>query len=661
MCLNVFENQGECTLKVLAVNSKGPLKCSGFIISKAFIEMPAEIDIDEADILVLSQELQKTSKLTFEINKSLKKIAATSNQSSQLFTPILARNNVLTTLQRNIESTLNSVASVKDLANEASKYEIILQKGINQVGLKQYTQVVHKLDDMLEDIQSGQANREENSEFHGILTHLEQLIKRSEAQLRVYFISILNSIKPFDPQINITKKMPFPYYEDQQLGALSWILDYFHGNSEGSIIQDILVGERSKLILKCMAFLEPFAKESSTAKNAPYEKGSSGMNSYTEALLGFIANEKSLVDDLYSQYTESKPHVLSQILSPLISAYAKLFGANLKIVRSNLENFGFFSFELVESINDVKKSLRGKELQNYNLLQDCTQEVRQVTQSLFRDAIDRIIKKANSISTIPSNNGVTEATVDTMSRLRKFSEYKNGCLGAMDNITRENWLPSNYKEKEYTLQNEALNWEDHNVLLSCFISDCIDTLAVNLERKAQIALMPNQEPDVANPNSSKNKHKQRIGFFILMNLTLVEQIVEKSELNLMLAGEGHSRLERLKKRYISYMVSDWRDLTANLMDSVFIDSSGKKSKDKEQIKEKFRKFNEGFEDLVSKTKQYKLSDPSLKVTLKSEIISLVMPMYERFYSRYKDSFKNPRKHIKYTPDELTTVLNQLVR
>lgn len=74
MCLNVFENQGECTLKVLAVNSKGPLKCSGFIISKAFIEMPAEIDIDEADVLVLSQELQKTSKLTFEINKSLKKL-----------------------------------------------------------------------------------------------------------------------------------------------------------------------------------------------------------------------------------------------------------------------------------------------------------------------------------------------------------------------------------------------------------------------------------------------------------------------------------------------------------------------------------------------------------------------------------------------------------
>ena len=84
--------------------------------------MPAEIDIDEADVLVLSQELQKTSKLTFEINKSLKKIAATSNQSSQLFTPILARNNVLTTLQRNIESTLHicSIISSISFANKIS-------------------------------------------------------------------------------------------------------------------------------------------------------------------------------------------------------------------------------------------------------------------------------------------------------------------------------------------------------------------------------------------------------------------------------------------------------------------------------------------------------------------------------------------------------------
>lgn len=512
---------------------------------------------------------------------------------------------------------------------------------------------------MLDDIRTG--GNEKNAEFHGILSHLSDLIKNSEAQLRLYFVSILNLIKPFDPQICINSKTPFPYYQDEQLNELTYILDYFLNNTEDSDIQDAFIQERSDLILKCMAFLEPFAKQITTSKNAPYEKGSSGMISYTEALLGFMANEKSLVDDLYSQYPSYKPIIMKNILTPLLNAYTKLFNTNLKLVRNNLENIGIFSFELVENIHYVLKALRmSPVLQNYEPLIECASQVRKLTQSLFKDAIDRIYTKVDQLSVIPTDNGVTEPAVDTMSRLRKFSEYKTGCIGAMENMSRENWLPGSYREKEYTFSGH-LNSNDQSALLGCFISDCIDTLVICLEKRAQRILMPGQEPDVANPNSSRNKEKQRIGVFILTNIILVEEIIEKSELNSLLGAEGHQRLDKLKKRYVSYLVSDWRNLTAILMDTVVIDSAGKKSKDKEQIKEKFRKFNEGFEELVTKTKQYRLSDQSLKKTLKSEIISLIMPMYERFYSRYQNTFKNPRKHIKYTPDELMTVINQLIR
>lgn len=622
-------------------------------------DIDVDVDIDEADIFVLSQGLQNSSRLTFDINKSLQKIAKTSGQSSELFTPILSRNNMLVTLQRNIESTLNSVASVKDLANEASKYEIILRKGIKQVGLKQYTQVMHKVDDMLEDIK---ISNEQNAEFHGILSHLTELIKESEGELRLYFISILNIIKPFDPQINMNKKIPFPYYEDQQLAEMSWILDYFYNNSEGSVIQTVFVQQQSNNILKCMAFLEPFVKQITSSKNAPYEKGSNGMLSYTEALIGFIANEKSLVDDLYSQYAPLKSEILVQTLTPLLVAYSKLFQSNLKLVESNLENVGIYSFELVESVQAIIKALKfNSSLENHPDITECSIHIRRVTQSLFKNAIERINTKVKMLSSIPSDNGVTEPTVDTMSRLRRFSEYKNGCLNAMEGMKREDWLvmSPNDKASTYTPGTLQGNGKDNNAaLISCFFSDCIDTLVSQLEERAKSLLA--SHPD-SEGGSKANRHKQRIGFFILMNISLVEQIIEKSELNVLLGGEGHNRLEKLKKKAIGYMIADWRDLTANLMDSVFIDSTGKKSKDKDQIKEKFKRFNEGFEDLVSKTKQYRLSDPNLKKILKSEIISLVMPMYERFYSRYKDTFKNPRKHIKYTPDELTTVLNQLVR
>lgn len=635
------------------------------------VSVVPKIDIDEADILVLSRGLEKSSRLTYDINKSLGKIVETSSQSSRLFAPILTRNNELTTLQRNIESTLNSVASVKDLANEASKYEIVLSKGIDQIGLKKYIQLIHKLDDMSDDIKT---SNKQNAEFNGILVHLTELIQNSETNLRLFFISILNRINPFDPQINMNKKIPFPYYEDQQLSELSSILDYFYNNSDNNILQKSLVNERSETILKSMAFLEPFAKKVTVSKNAPYEKGSSGMINYTAALLGFIANEKSLIDDICSQNIAFKDPILEAILKPLLKTYSKLFDHNLKSIIGNMDNAGIFSFELVESVQDVRRSLRfSNKLQSLDCLVQCTNRVEDVTRSLFKDTVQRINEKVTRLSTLPTDNGVTEPTVDTMSRLRKFSEFKNGCVNAIANMDRKDWLLISFSSKESTFDTNFFNCSDNERptrLLSCFYSDCIDALCFLLEKRAEhlLSSSPNIDSDTpatahsgSRDGFSSAKNKQRIGYFILMNMSLVEQIVEKSGLNTLLGTEGHARIKKLHKRYVDYMVSNWKDLTVVLMDSVFIDSTGKKSKDKEQVKEKVKKFNDGFEALESKAKQYRLSDPILKKQLKSEIVALIIPMYERFYGRYKDSFKNPRKHIKYTPSELTSAIDQIIR
>ncbi|CCE64604.1 hypothetical protein TPHA_0I00980 [Tetrapisispora phaffii CBS 4417] len=617
------------------------------------------IDIDEADVLVYFQNLEKVNRLTSDINKSLRNIAFTSNESSKLFTPIVTRNNLLSVMQKNIESTLNAVSSVKELATEASRYEVILIKSIHEVGLKPYIQAIYKLDDMLEYIKSNNEANEQNAEFKGVLTHLKELIVKSDDKLKYYFIAVLNSMKPFDPQINMNKKIPFPYFADEFINELSTILDYFENMSTNSNIHELFIKERTGLILKSMAYLEPFTKQVTKSSNAPYEKGSSGLLSYTDALLGFISNEQSLIDDLYGQKNDYKSFVIGDIIRPLLDAYVRIFNNNMELVKSNLENAGLFSFEMIDSINEVERALRSNVLHDYEPLGECLKKISKITQSLFKNVVVRIETKADQMSIIPADNGVTEVTVDTMSRLRRFSEYKSGCLSAISHIDRQSWLPSDFSAKESTYSNKV-DLSKPLVLLSCFLSDCIDLLCVSLERRVHKIISPSVGSQVSNSNSSKTTQKPRIGFFIIMNLSLVEQIIEKSELSSMLGTEGSARLEKLKKRYINYLVSDWKDLAANLLDQVFVDNTGKvASKDKDQLKEKFRKFNEGFEELVTKYKHYSLSDPSLKNLLRSEITSLVLPMYERFYGRYNESFKNPRKHIKYTPSELTAILNQL--
>ena len=613
------------------------------------------VDIDEADIVVLSQNLEKCNRLASSIDQSLRNISQTSGQSSKLFVPILSRNSMLITLQRNIESTLNTVASVKDLANEASKYEIILRKGIKEIGLKQYTQMIHRVDDMLEDISR---NNEQNAEFRGILTHLKSLIVQSENELRSYFISILNSIPDFDPQINIEKKIPFPYYEDEKLTEMTWILDYFYNNNNGdeSLIENTLIKHRSAKIIKSMAFLEPFVKRITDSKNAPYEQGSNGILNYTEALVGFIVSEQGLVDDLYSQFTDLKQNILSRILTPVINSYTKLVLANINAVESNKENIGLYSFELVESIQRIVRTLRfDPKLQRNDNLSLCLRQIHELAKSLFRDAIQQIQNKVNNLNKIPNDNGIADTAVSAVSVLRRFGKYKQGCLKAMTGMNRDEWLIVHLQDKETTYVKGSLDSNSSNIaLLSCFFSDCIDILLVLLEKRAQRILVDTE-------GGSANKYKQRVGFFILSNMTMIEEILERCELQSILGAEGETRLDKLKKRYIGYMIEDWRSLTINLMDSIHIDSTGKKLKDKEQIKEKFRKFNEGFETLVSTTSRFRLNSQDLKRTLQNEILSLILPMYQRFYGRYKDSFKNPRKHIKYTPDELTDAINQMIK
>ncbi|AAS53471.1 AFR100Wp [Eremothecium gossypii ATCC 10895] len=614
--------------------------------------MPS-IDVDEADILILSDGLKQVNELTREITGSLSKITSTTSKSSKLFAPIIETNTRLNVLKRNIESSFDSVSSIKDLASDASKYEIILEQEITQVGLRKFIKTLHKVDDIMDDLRE---KSKSTADFRGIVTHLEELTMIGEKNLQIYFANKLNQIQPFDPQVYMNKKQNFPYYYDEDLNDIAAILDYF-GDTEQNPVTEIFMKQQGQLVLNSLAFLEPFTKQITSESNVPYQRGSSGFNSYTEAFITFVSGVSVLIDDVFVKLPDRRPAVFCKIVAPILHNYTKILRYNIDLVKDDINNYGLFSFELSENINRVHQLFKGKPLQNNEQLLECEAELKSISESLFKDLIQYIGQKTASLAQLPTDNGVTEATVDVMSRLRKFSEYKSGCLATIQSMTRESWLP-NESKNVWTISMTPKNAQQ---LLSCFFSDAIDYLTISLERKAQKILNPNLEPEVGAPHK-RIPQMQRIGFFVLTNITLIEQIVQRSEINTVLEDIGAARLVKLNARYVNYFASDWRDLASNLLDQVFVDSSGKiSSKDKDQVKEKFRKFNEGFEQLVSNYKTCRITDPAMKKLLKQEIFALVAPMYERFHNRYKDSFKNPRKHIKYTPNELMNILNSLGR
>lgn len=58
--------------------------------------------------------------------------------------------------------------------------------------------------------------------------------------------------------------------------------------------------------------------------------------------------------------------------------------------------------------------------------------------------------------------------------------------------------------------------------------------------------------------------------------------------------------------------------------------------------------------------QYSIPDRELRVKIRRNIIDLIVPLYNKFLERYKDSnfTKHPEKYIKYESTQLERMLNE---
>ncbi|XP_039306040.1 exocyst complex component 7 [Solenopsis invicta] len=77
------------------------------------------------------------------------------------------------------------------------------------------------------------------------------------------------------------------------------------------------------------------------------------------------------------------------------------------------------------------------------------------------------------------------------------------------------------------------------------------------------------------------------------------------------------------------------------------------------LKEKFLNFAREFEEVAKCQRSYSVPDRCLREELKKELHEALVPPYTVFHNKYRDtSFsKNPAKYIKYTPDQISALIN----
>ncbi|KAM3848985.1 exocyst complex component 7 isoform 6-T6 [Vipera latastei] len=187
-------------------------------------------------------------------------------------------------------------------------------------------------------------------------------------------------------------------------------------------------------------------------------------------------------------------------------------------------------------------------------------------------------------------------------------------------------------------------------LLSTYICKVLGNLQLNLLSKSKVY----EDPALS-------------AIFLLNNYNYILKSLEKSELIQLVAvtqkTAERSYRELIEQQILTYQCS-WLKVTDYISDkNLPVFQPGVKLKDKERqvIKERFKGFNDGLEELCKIQKAWAIPDTEQRDNIRQAQKSIVEETYATFLNRYGSVpfTKNPEKYIKYRVEQVGEMIEKL--
>lgn len=616
--------------------------------------MGYNVDVDEADVAVLNLNLNKCKDAFTNINKSLDRISARSANASKNIKPILKDVNQLNDQKKQLEKGISMLQEVSDSAAIISEYEDVLANSIEVVGLNYYLKTLQESKQYFKMI------KPKMKRFTNLMINFDNNIDKSDIKLQTFFVSLVKNI-------DINDKIKFQ--------ELKTILAYYKANSNNNNANvttnfdsngvSIYVKTRRDFLYSKLKQFEPATKPLERPANIPYEKGSNGINRFNNEATKAIKEEVVLLDALELSSPQIVKDIIDKTVSELynqqiINNFNHFFSNSTVIVNNDL-----LILEIIENFLNFKNFLI---LYNIDNLEFNNSVKFFVTKSsiLFKEYFKLIESKFTGQPLTETN--IPQILVDLISKVRRVSEFQQSCLEIALNYKLGDWLiikpPARFISVYSSLILNSNEDTSPEYLLSSFFSDLIDCIMVNIE--------------IGLKNNEIISKKSTQGFILIKNLIMVETIINKSKsLYSCLDNIGMERINKLKNRFLKLFLDDWnyasyiiiRDMTSIATSSAHSGgiSSGSTgltgghmtSKEREQIKELFKTFNESFEEALRNYERYNITDSNLRSYLSTEIKKLITSAYFKLYDKYGegDFTKNKSKYVKYDKQSFERLLN----
>ena len=620
---------------------------------------------ESAEVEVLYANLEKMKSLSRKIQGSMARLDVSGKVVQDAIGPIYGNTQRLQTTTTNVDRITEAIEKARQPLDMRNREEQVLRERPERVGLSQYIASMDRTNRALKDLKA--SNMRSNQKA---AADLSELLEVGTRNLETVFRDVVRQdSQPIEPLQQIMRGNEFPKFSQKSSAELRTIngqvasFQAQTSNTDLSPTAKVYAQERGQYIQLSLQNLS--AASLSTAKkvnaDAVYKPGSNGIATYCSGIQGMFIAEYACICEVF-QREEWNP-VLTATCQSALSAFGNTLRDLDNHIRANLLTDCYLAYEIVDLVSNTSFELEEKTGMLKQQMSDALKPVRETAKASLSFLLNDTRNKIQQIMVLPSDGSAVPLTSDVLQRLQLMTAFLPPLSSIMRSLGDGGWTSTPNATASSSSSVPTLKSFDVGAdgaqLFAHYCTDTLETLLSNLDSRARSLL----------------KVKAAQGVFLANNVCIIERAIRASELANLITAAAQPKLDVWKKKAQSAYTDGWKDCADQLLDVGYatkgprptstgagVDSGAiiktMSSKEKDGIKEKFKNFNAGFDELVARHKAFKM-EGEVRRDLGRAVQLFLERLYIRFWDRYREIDKGKGKYVKYDKAQVSQILTAL--
>ncbi|XP_058023296.1 exocyst complex component 7 isoform X2 [Ahaetulla prasina] len=672
-------------------------------------EIEEKLKQEEETLSFIRESLEKSDQLTRNMVSILSSFESRLMKLENSIIPVHKQTENLQRLQENVEKTLFCLDHIISYYHVAKDTEKIIKEGPTG-RLEEYLGCMAKIQKAVEYFQDNNPDSPE-------LNRVKLLFERGKESLESEFRSLMTrNSKPVPPILIldlITLDDDLKTQEDVSLEHLpesvlqdivrisGWLVEYGRNHDFMNVYYQI---RSSQLDRSIKGLKEHFRKNSSSSgipyspavqnkrKDTPTKKpikrpghehdlrakhlsdslvdkhgsvaGRDDMldmeiDAYIHCVSAFIKlaqSEYQLLTEIIPEHHQKKTFdsLIQESLDNLMIEGDNIVSAARKAIMRHDYSAVLTIFPILRHLKQTKPEfdqvLQGTAASTKNKLPSLITSMETTGAKALEHFADNIKNNPDKEYNMPKDGTVHELTSNAILFLQQLLDFQEtaGAMLASQVLGDTYNIPLDPRETSSSASSYSSEFSRR--LLSTYICKVLGNLQLNLLSKSKVY----EDPALS-------------AIFLLNNYNYILKSLEKSELIQLVAvtqkTAERSYRELIEQQILTYQCS-WLKVTDYVSDkNLPVFQPGVKLKDKERqvIKERFKGFNDGLEELCKIQKAWAIPDTEQRDNIRHAQKTIVEETYATFLNRYGSVpfTKNPEKYIKYRVEQVGEMIEKL--